>query len=80
MSRIDSERLRGCLEHALRFDVHHDGSLYLNALACCYLAAPSESEPTLGSEFYLAASAEGVDGDDVLTALLLAIPESAVQP
>lgn len=71
---IDAERLRGCLEYALRFDVQHDGSLYLRLLACVYLAAPTSAEPTLGSEFYLQASAESIDGDDVLCALLLAVP------
>lgn len=74
MTRIDGDRLRGCLEHALRFDVAHDGTLYLNLLACVYLAAPESAEPSLGHEFYLHAEAEHVDGDDVLTALLLAVP------
>lgn len=74
MSRIPAERLRGCAEHALRFDVPHDGSLYLNLLACVYLAAPESAEPTLAHEFYLQASAEHVEGDDVLTALLLGVP------
>lgn len=74
MSRIDADRLRGCIEHALRFDVAHDGSLYLNTLACCYLAAPESAEPTLAHELHLQAEAEHVDSDDVLTALLLAVP------
>ena len=74
MSRIDADRLRGCIEYALRFDVAHDGSLYLNALACVYLAAPESAEPTLAHEYHLQADAERVDGDDVLTALLLAVP------
>lgn len=72
---IDPERLRGCLEYALRFDVAHTGSLYLNVLACVYLAAPTGAEPTLFHEFYLQAEAEGVDEDSVLTALLLAVPQ-----
>jgi hypothetical protein len=74
VSRINSERLRGCVEYALRFDVAHEASLYLNILACAYLAAPESAEPTLAHEFYLAASAENVDGDNVLTALLLEVP------
>jgi hypothetical protein len=74
MSRIPTERLRGCVEHALRFDVEHVGSLYLNVLACVYLGAPESSEPTLAHEFYLQAQAEHVDGDDVLTALLVGVP------
>jgi hypothetical protein len=74
MSRILPERLRGCVEYALRFDVTHGGSLYLNVLACVYLGAPERAEPTLAHEFYLQAQAEHVDGDDVLTALLLGVP------
>ena len=74
MSRIDAERLRGCVEHALRFDMHHDGSLYLNLLACVYLAAPESAEPPLAHEFDLQASAEQVDGDEVLNTLLMAVP------
>jgi len=74
MTRINEERLRGCLEHALRFDVPHDGSLYLNVLACVYLSAPSVAEPSLGFEFQQQALRESVEADDVLTALLLAVP------
>jgi hypothetical protein len=74
MSRIDTERLRGCLEYALRFDVTHVGSLYLNVLACVYLAAPDSAEPTLAHEFYLQAQAEQVNGDNVLNALLVEVP------
>jgi hypothetical protein len=48
--------------------------LYLNALACCYLAAPEDSEPVLSREFHLQCESEAVDCDDVLTALLLAVP------
>ncbi len=62
------------MEHALRFDVPHDGSLYLTLLACVYLAAPEAAEPTLAHEFHLQAEAEDADSDDVLTALLLAVP------
>lgn len=72
--RIGAERFRGVLEYALRFDVPQDGSLYLRVLACVYLAAPTHAEPSLAREFYLAADGESVDGDDVLTALLLAVP------
>jgi hypothetical protein len=77
MSRaaIDSELLRGRLEHTLRFDMHHDGSLYLNALACCYMAAPDDAEPVLCRELHLQAESENVSADDVLTALCLAVPE-----
>ncbi len=78
MSRITAERLRGCVEYALRFDVAHEGSLYLNVLACVYLGAPEGAEPELAQLFYDQAGAEDVDGDDVLTALLLAIPPSEV--
>lgn len=70
---IDAERFRGCVEHALRFDVAHEGSLYLNVLACVYLAAPTHAEPSLARELYLQADTEGLEGDDVLTALLLAV-------
>jgi hypothetical protein len=74
MSRIPAERLRGCAEHALRFDLPQLGSLYLRVLACVYLGAPELSEPSLAHEFYLQAQAERVDGDDVLTALLVGVP------
>lgn len=58
----------------MRFDVAHDGSLYLNLLACCYLAAPEGAEPVLAHELDVQARSEGVEIDDVLTALLLAVP------
>lgn len=74
MSRIPTERLRGCVEHALRFDVEHDGSLFLNLLACVYLGAPEVAEPALAQLFYAQAGAERVDGDEVLTALLMGAP------
>jgi hypothetical protein len=74
VSRIPAERLRGCVEHALRFDVAHEGSLYLNLLACVYLGAPERAEPELAQLFYDQAGAESVDGDTVLTALLLGVP------
>lgn len=76
--QIDAERLRGCTEYALRFDVPHEGSLLLRLLGCVYLAAPFGAEPTLAREFYLQADSEGIDGDDLLTALLLAVPPSEV--
>jgi len=72
--RVCEERFRGVLEYALRFDVPQDGSLYLRILGAVYLAAPTEAEPGLGSEFYLQAATELADGDEVLTALLLAVP------
>ena len=71
---IDAERFRGCVEHALRFDVAREGSLYLNVLACVYLAAPEAAEPTLGHEYYRQAETEQADGDQVLTDILLAVP------
>jgi len=74
VSRIPAERLRGCVEHALRFDVAHAGSLYLNVLACVYLGAPEVAEPALANLFYSQAGAERVDGDEMLTALLLGVP------
>jgi hypothetical protein len=74
VSRIPAERLRGCAEHALRFDVRQQGSLYLRLLACVYLGAPETSERTLAHELYLQAQAERIDGDDVLTSLLVGVP------
>lgn len=74
LAPVSEETLRGRLEHALRFDVRHDGSLYLNALACCYMAAPERSEATLCEEFHQQAEAERVDPDAVLLALNLAVP------
>lgn len=73
---VNEERLRGCAEYALRFDVAHDGSLYLRLLACVCLACPEADALTvLETLYYEQADAEHVDGDDVLTALLLAVPE-----
>lgn len=74
MSRIPAERLRGCAEHALRFDVAQEGSLYLRLLACVYLGSPESAEPALAHQYYLQAQAERVDGDDLLTALLVGVP------
>jgi hypothetical protein len=74
VSTQTERELRARLAHALtRPDEHGDpeGSLYLHALACVYLAAPEPAEPALGHEFHLAAEAEQVDGDEVLTALCL---------
>lgn len=74
---LDVETLRGRLEHALRFDVAHEGSLYLNALACVYLACDEQStdesaalESLMGEQ----ARIEGVDSDEVLTDLCMAVP------
>lgn len=71
MSRILPERLRGCASFALANAAALDGSLYLNLLACVYLAAPEEAEPTLAHEYYLQASREHVDGDEVIAALMV---------
>ena len=76
MSRLDadSEVLRGRLEHVLRFDVPHEGSLYLNAIAACYLSCPVGSEPLLCHEFQEQAEAEEVDPDELLNTLITAVP------
>lgn len=75
MSRLkpDSEVLRGRLEHVLRFDVEHDGSLYLNALACVYLSCPEGSERLLCHELHEQAQAEAVDPDELLNDLVTAV-------
>ena len=73
---IDSETLRGRLAHALRFDVAHDGSLYLNTLACAYLACDEDSiDESAALEALLTSQAqiEGVDSDEVLSDLCLAV-------
>jgi hypothetical protein len=73
---IDVETLRGRLEYALRFGVEHEGTLYLKALACVYLACDDESpDESAALEALLTTQAqiEGVDSDDVLTALCLAV-------
>lgn len=67
---FDEERLRGALEYVLRFDVAHEGSLYLRALACCYLSAPHESEPVLSDEYHAQAEREGTHPDDLLLQLV----------
>lgn len=75
MSRIDTidvRSLRARLTHALRLDVTHDGSLYLHALGACYLACSDDGEEqALERLFYGQASFEVVNGDDVLSALIL---------
>ncbi len=74
---VDVETLRGRLEHALRFDVHLDGSLYLNVFACVYLACvddSSEESAALEGLLTMQGEIESVDSDDVLTALCLAVP------
>ena len=70
---IDEETLRGCLEHALRFDVQHEGSLYLRIFGCLYLGAPETDEAHLCDVFHAQARLEQVDADLVLTALYLAV-------
>jgi hypothetical protein len=70
---IDEETLRGCLEHALRFDVPHEGSLYLRTFACLYLAAPEADEEHLCDVLFAQAAVERVNPDALLTALFLAI-------
>jgi hypothetical protein len=80
---IDLETLRGRLEYALRFDVAHDGSLYLNAMAVVYLACDEQStdeSAALEALVTTQAEIEGVDSDDVLTALCLAIPADGAAP
>jgi hypothetical protein len=57
--------------------VAHDGSLYLNALACVYLACDEESpdeSAALEALFTTQAQVENVDSDEILTALCMAVP------
>lgn len=78
---IDVPSLRARLEHTLRSDVAHTGTLYVRALACCYLAAPDKQksvlgrvfhpEQDIGRVFHLQCEAEWIDSDDVLTELCL---------
>lgn len=75
---VDTERLRGLVEHVLRFDVQHPCSLYLNLLGCLYLAAPEVAEVQLCDLFHASAEAEGADPDGVLCAVLLAVAPSEV--
>lgn len=77
---IDVEALRARLEYALRFDVQHEGTLYLRVLACILLACDKQSdaeEATLEALYYQQASFEDVDGDDVLTESCLVVPSRA---
>ena len=74
LEAIDLGALRARLEHALRLDVMHGGSLYLLVLCCAFLACDERSVgelQMLESVYYSQAEAEGVDGDDLLTAVLL---------
>ena len=81
LSALDLEALRGRLEYSMRFDVRHVGSLYLYALACCYLASDNDTaSETLALEniFQEQAKAEGSASDVIINALLMAVPNSEV--
>lgn len=68
--------LRARLKLALVADGFR-GSLYLLVIASCWLACDSASVRELGmleSIFYQQAAAESLDGDEVITALLLEVP------
>jgi hypothetical protein len=74
LEAIDLNMLRARLDHALRLDVAHDGSVYLLAVACVFLACDEDSPGELGmleSIFYQQAQAEAIDGDQLLTTLCL---------
>jgi len=74
LEAVDLGALRMRLSHALRLDMEHEASLYLMAVAACFLACDAASPGELGmleSIYYQQAAAEGVDGDDLLTAVLL---------
>ena len=74
LEAIDMGALRQRLEHALRLDLEHECSLYLLAIGAIFLACDDDSPGELGmleSIYYSQSAAEGADGDDTLTALLL---------
>jgi len=79
MSRVealDLVTLRARLTHALAAD-GFGGSLYLLALASCWLACDSASVGELGmleSIYYQQCAAESLDGDELITTLLLEVP------
>jgi hypothetical protein len=75
------------LNHALRLDIEHAGSLLLLALGACWLATPDELEPDavlvsreaeLELAFYAQAEAEELDGDEVINWLILVGEETGV--
>lgn len=74
LEAIDLGALRARLSFALRLDVEHEGSVYLLALAACFLACDDASPGELGmleSIYYQQAAAEDLDGDDLLTAVAM---------
>lgn len=77
MSRLEAINmvaLRARLEHALRLGLAHEGSLYLLVLCCAFLSCDERSVgelQMLESVYYSQAEAEDVDGDELLTAVLL---------
>jgi hypothetical protein len=76
LEAIDLVTLRARLAHALAAD-GFSGSLYLLAVASCWLACDSASVGELGmleSIFYQQCAAESLDGDELITAFLLEVP------
>jgi hypothetical protein len=75
---LDIDRLRGRLLWALdatRPTEEPPASLFVLVLGACWLAAPdAEAEERLEELFYSACSEELLDGDDVINALLMAVP------
>lgn len=73
IDQIDTAALRTRLAWALNPEVDRDGSLYLLALGACYLAcSTAEEEERLEELFYGQARFELVDGDGLLSTLILA--------
>lgn len=76
MTPVEVAALRGRLLYALdatRPTEEPPASLYALVLGCCFLAAPdAEHEERLEELFYGRARLEQVDGDEILSALLLA--------
>lgn len=76
LEAIDLGALRARLTHALRLDVHQEASVYLLAVAACWLACDAASIGELGmleAIFYQQCEAEGLDGDELITTLLLTV-------
>jgi hypothetical protein len=74
VSRVDSidlGALRDRLTHALNRKA--EGSLYIWALGSCYLCCSEpEEEERLEALYYSQAREEGIDGDDTLSAIVMA--------
>lgn len=76
-----TEALRARLVNVLMDDDTVAGSLYLRALCCVWLACPGSGadDSELEGQFLRQAEEEGVDGDEILNALIVLVDEEGPQ-